>query len=72
AYLKQRQRPKTSAPRRKSNARPTRKEVMPKWAQKQQAGEAQPDKPNKQLSEEQRQQLAARLAKLETNSEKED
>lgn len=72
AYLKQRQRPKTSTPRRKSNARPIRKEVMPKWAQKQQAGETQPDKPNKQLSEEQRQQLAARLAKLETNSEKED
>lgn len=72
AYLKQRKRQKNSTPRRQSNKRPTRKEVMPKWAQKQQAGATQSDKPNKQLSAEQRKQLAARLAKLETNSEKED
>ena len=72
-YLKQRKQPKSTPTRRKNN-RPTRKEIMPKWAQQQQQTESgkQPAQTGKQITAAQRKQLADRLAKLETNSEKED
>ncbi|ALG24594.1 helicase DnaB [Lactiplantibacillus plantarum] len=72
-YLKQRKQPKSTPTRRKNN-RPTRKEIMPKWAQQQQQTESgkQPAQTGKQITAVQRKQLADRLAKLETNSEKED
>ncbi|MCG0590840.1 Replication initiation and membrane attachment protein DnaB [Lactiplantibacillus plantarum] len=72
-HLKQRKQPKSTPTRRKNN-RPTRKEIMPKWAQQQQQTESgkQPAQTGKQITAAQRKQLADRLAKLETNSEKED
>jgi len=47
---------------------------MPRWAQQQQQTERgkQPAQTGKQITAAQRKQLADRLAKLETNSEKED
>jgi len=70
-YLRQRQQPKQPAKRRKSNNRPTRKEIIPEWA-KQQAETGAKKQSANQLTAEQRQQLADRVAKLESNSEKED
>jgi len=70
-YLKQRQQPKQPATRRKSNNRPTRKEIIPEWAKKETETGAKKQSAN-QLTAAQRKQLAERVAKLESNSEKED
>lgn len=67
AYLKERQKPKPRSNRRNNNGRPTRKEIVPKWAQKQAGESGQPVKSKaaaNQLTEAQRKQLAERVAKL--------
>ncbi|WP_024623793.1 DnaD domain protein [Lactiplantibacillus fabifermentans] len=71
AYLKQRQQPKQPARKNnRRNQRPTRKEVMPKWAQKQSKPTNAKSGTN-QLTEAQRKQLAERVAKLDSNTDKE-
>ncbi|RRK09884.1 helicase DnaB [Lactiplantibacillus garii] len=75
-YIKTRQQPKqpARARRRNNNGRPVRKEIVPKWAQKQATGSAnaKANSGANQLTEAQRKQLAERVAKLDTNSKKED
>ncbi|MFB9770648.1 replication initiation and membrane attachment family protein [Lactiplantibacillus modestisalitolerans] len=76
-YVRKRQQaqsqPRTSQRRNRTN-RPTRKEVMPKWAQEQaqgKTGQATGSK-NNQLTAAQRKQLAERVAKYDTDSQKGD
>jgi len=72
AYLRERQQPKPTKkrPTRARNGRTPRKEIVPKWAQKQASGATKAD--SNQITEAQRKQLAERLAKLDSNSEKGD
>lgn len=72
AYLRERQQPKATnkRPSRPRNGRNPRKEIVPKWAQKQANGATKTS--SNQITEAQRKQLAERLAKLDLNSEKGD
>jgi len=72
AYLRERQQPKPTKkrPTRARNGRAPRKEIVPKWAQKQASGATKAG--SNQITEAQRKQLAERLAKLDSNSEKGD
>lgn len=73
AYVRERQQPKSSAPKRPTrarNGRTPRKEIVPKWAQKQANGTTKTT--GNQITEAQRKQLAERLAKLDSNAEKGD
>lgn len=72
SYLHERQQPKTTSkrPSRPRNGRAPRKEIVPKWAQKQASGAAKAG--TNQITAAQRKQLAERLAKLDSNSGKGD
>lgn len=72
AYLRERQQPKQPRQRatRARNGRTPRKEIVPKWAQKSADGTVKST--SNQITAAQRKQLAARLAKLDSDSEKGD
>lgn len=71
AYLRQRQQPKPARSRR--NSRPTRKEVVPDWAKKSAASgaSAPASASSASMTTAEREKLAARIAKLSTNADKE-
>ncbi|AVK62863.1 helicase DnaB [Lactobacillus sp. CBA3606] len=72
AYLQQRQQPKPTTRRNNQrHSRPTRKEIVPKWAQKT-TGTKPATSSGNQLTTAQRKQLAERVAKLDPNSDEED
>ncbi|WP_199774915.1 replication initiation and membrane attachment family protein [Lactobacillus sp. CBA3605] len=72
AYLQQRQQPKSTTRRNNQrHSRPTRKEIVPKWAQKT-TGTKSATSSGNQLTTAQRKQLAERVAKLDPNSDEED
>ncbi|MFC6180865.1 replication initiation and membrane attachment family protein [Lactiplantibacillus daowaiensis] len=74
-YLKQRQQPKPASKRRnqRSNGRPTRKEVVPGWAKKSatSAATTKGSEPSQAMTDADRQKLAARIANLGSNADKE-